>query len=99
MRIEGDSLGVLIKKAADLGYFFSIPPVVKRLQDFEVVIDIVPMSQLLTETDSPWLSPLVDQRNEPSFVIESIKKIAEGKRLVIEEAANQVFMNYQRLFG
>ncbi len=88
----------LIKKGAELGYYFSIPPVVKRLQHFEIVISLVPLTQLLTETDAPWLSPDPERRNEPAFVIESIKKIAEIKKMTIEEVANNVFMNYQQLF-
>ena len=89
----------LIKKGTELGYHFSIPPVVKRLQHFEIVISLVPLIQLLTETDAPWLSPYPEKRNEPSFVIESIKKIAEVKKMTEEEVANNVFMNYQQLFG
>lgn len=88
----------LIKKGAELGYYFSIPPLVKRLQHFEIVISLVPLTQLLTETDSPWLSPDPEKRNEPSFVTESIKKIAEVKKMTEEEVANNVFMNFQQLF-
>ena len=40
-----------------------------------------PISNMLTETDSPYLSPFKGLRNEPSFVDEVIKKIAEIKSL------------------
>ena len=36
--------------------------------------------------------------NEPAFVIETIKKIAEIKGLTPEETANNIFMNYKRIF-
>jgi len=88
----------LMKRGAELGFSFSIPPVVKRLRHFETVIDIVNINQLLTETDAPYLSPVAGQRNEPAFVIESIKKIAEIKKFTVEEVANNVWLNYQKLF-
>ncbi|MBN1644873.1 TatD family hydrolase [Candidatus Woesearchaeota archaeon] len=88
----------LIKKAADNGWSFSIPPVIKRLQHFETVVSLVNINQLLTETDAPWLSPEVGIRNEPKNVIESIKKIAAIKKFTQEETANSIFLNYQRIF-
>ena len=59
----------------------------------------VPMSQLFCETDSPYLSPFKEKRNEPAFVVESYKKIAELKGMTVEEVAQNVYMNYQRIFA
>ncbi len=89
----------LIKRAADLGYYFSIPPNIVKAQNFQILVEMVPLTQLFTETDSPWLSPYADKKNEPAFVIESIKKIAEVKKISVEEAANQIWENYVRVFG
>jgi len=88
----------LVKKAADLGYYFSIPTNIVRSEHFQKLVEETDINQLLTETDSPYLSPFPDKKNEPSFVIESVKKIAEIKNLDIEETANNVFMNYQKVF-
>lgn len=88
----------LIKRAADNGYTFSIPPVITRLQHFETVVSLVNISQLLTETDAPWLSPVPGVRNEPKNVIESVKRIAKIKKFTVEETANSIFLNYQRMF-
>lgn len=88
----------LVKKAADKGWNFSIPPIIVKLQQFQLMAGIVNISQLLTETDCPYLSPYPNQRNEPAFVIETIKKIAEIKKMTAEETANSIFMNYQRIF-
>ncbi len=60
--------------------------------------DIVNINQLLTETDAPYLSPFPSERNEPAFVIETIKKIAEIKNFMPEEVANNIWVNYNRLF-
>lgn len=88
----------LIKRASELGYSFSIPTNIVRSEHFQRLVSMVDISQLLTETDSPFLSPFRDRENEPAFVLESLKKIAEIKGLTLEETANNVFMNYQRLF-
>ena len=89
----------LVKRAADNGWNFSIPPIIVRLQQFQIMAEIVNISQLLTETDAPYLSPYPGKRNESAFVIETIKKIAEIKGITDEDTANNVFMNYQRIFG
>ncbi len=88
----------LIKRAAELGHYFSVPANVKKSQQFETLIKLVPIEQLLTETDAPWLSPY-DGRNEPAFVIESIKKIAEIKGITEKQAADQVWKNYQKFIS
>jgi TatD DNase family protein len=88
----------LIRRAADKGWTFSIPTNVVKTEHFQQMIRDVHISQLLTETDCPYLSPFAGQRNEPAFVLESLKKIAEIKGMTLEDAANVIFMNYQNLF-
>lgn len=77
---------------------FSIPTHVVRSEQVQKLVEKVPLQQLLTETDSPFLSPYRDRSNEPAYVIESTKMIAKLKGLDEKEAANIVFMNYQRIF-
>ncbi len=89
----------LIKRAAKLGYYFSIPPNIVKAQNFQIIAEIVPLTQLLTETDAPWLSPFPDKVNEPAYVRETIKKIAEIKKLTENEVADQIWKNYQKVFG
>ena len=88
----------LIKRAADKGWSFSIPPIIVRLQHFQTLAEMVNINQLLTETDCPYLSPQPGQRNEPAFVLETVKKIAEIKKFDVEETANSIWMNYQNMF-
>lgn len=88
----------LIKKADSLGYYFSIPTNIVRAENFQSMVKEVNINQLLTETDAPYLSPFKGKKNEPSFVIEAVKKIASIKGFEVEEVANNIFMNYQRLF-
>ena len=58
----------------------------------------VPLSQLFTESDAPYLSPYKDKRNEPAFITETIKKIAEIKRMDEQEVVNNIYMNFGRVF-
>lgn len=88
----------LIKEAAELGYYFSVPAVINKLQHFQTLVELVDLKQLLTETDAPWLSPFPGRPNEPAYIPEAIKKIAEIKGLSEEEVAKQVWKNYQKVF-
>jgi len=89
----------LMTRAAALGHYFSIPPNILRSGSFEALVKKVDMNQLLTETDAPYLSPYPDKRNEPAFVLETIKKIAEIKKLSVEETAEKIWENYGKMFG
>ena len=88
----------LVKKGADLGYYFSIPTNIVRAHNFQLMAETVNINQLFCETDSPYLSPFKEKQNEPAFVIESYKKIAKIKRMELEEVINNVWMNWQRVF-
>ncbi|MEM4268099.1 MAG: TatD family hydrolase [Candidatus Woesearchaeota archaeon] len=88
----------LVKRASDLGYYFTIPTHVVRSQQFQDIIRAVPLSQLFCETDSPYLSPFANRRNEPAFVVESYKKIAEIKGTTLLETGHSIYMNWQRVF-
>lgn len=95
----------LVKKAVDNGWFLTIPTNVVRSAQFQDNIKTVPITQLFCETDAPYLSPFKDannpnnfQRNEPAFVAESYKKIAEIKGMELKEVINNVWMNWQRVF-
>lgn len=61
---------------------------------------ITPLNRLLIETDSPYLAPVPHRgkRNEPTFVIEVAKCIAQVKQLPLGEIADQSFENACRVF-
>jgi len=89
----------LVKRILNNGWSMSIPCIVNKLQQLQLIVEQAPMEQLLTETDSPYLSPYPDiKRNEPRFIIEALKKIAEIKKLDVEEVSKMIYMNYQNLF-
>jgi TatD DNase family protein len=89
----------LIKRCVDNGWFFSVPAVITRLDHFVMLVGIVPIEQLLTETDAPYLSPVAGKRNEPANVAITIKEIARIKGVCKEEVAEQIFNNARGLFN
>ncbi|MBU3912891.1 MAG: TatD family hydrolase [Nanoarchaeota archaeon] len=89
----------LIKRAASNKWYFSIPPIITRLQHFQTLVELVPLEQLLTETDSPYLSPVAGERNEPANIRVTIKEIAKIKNLTEEEVAEQIWKNAASLFN
>ncbi len=89
----------LIKRCVENGWFFSVPPVIMRLEHFKMLVEITPLKQLLTETDAPYLSPVVGTRNEPSNITITIKEIAKIKNTGEENIAEQIFKNAKDLFN
>lgn len=85
-------------RAKENGYYFTVPTNVVKSKQIQDIVNHVNMDRLFTETDCPYLSPYPDKKNEPAFVIESVKKIAEIKKMDAEEVANNIFKNYQQLF-
>lgn len=88
----------LIKKAERLGYYFSVPPSIVTSSHFQNLVKEVSMNHLLTESDSPYLGPDRNIRNEPSFIEHTIAKISEIRGLTKEEVEKIILMNYKRCF-
>jgi len=89
----------LIKRCVDNGWYFSVPPAIMRWDNFKVLVEMVPLGQLLTETDAPYLSPVVGERNEPSNVLVTLKEIARIKGVGVDGVAGEIFKNVGKLFG
>lgn len=89
----------LAKRAQENGWKFTIPTNVVRAQQLQNMVEKFPLSQIMTETDAPYLSPFGRfERNEPANIVEAVKKIAEIKKIEQNEAMQNIFMNYQRTF-
>ncbi|MEI7513007.1 MAG: TatD family hydrolase [bacterium] len=63
----------------DLGFTMSFTGVITFTRDYDEVIRFIPLDKMMSETDSPYVTPVPHrgQRNEPSYVQEVVKKIAE----------------------
>jgi len=88
----------LVKEIIDNGWFLTAPTCISRSTQFQENVKLIPITQLFCETDSPYLSPYKDIRNEPAFVIEAYKKVAEIKNMEFKEVVNNIWMNWQKVF-
>ena len=102
----------LVNKIIDNGWFLTVPTSIMKSRQFQENALLCPITQLFCETDAPYLSPykeaaslkkrnapgLMENRNEPAFIIESYRKIAEIKGMDLNEVINNIWMNWQRAF-
>jgi len=67
---------------------------------YEGVIKETPLEMVMADTDSPYVAPKSyrGRRNEPVYVSEIVKKIAEIKGLPLEEVSQAIVSNVRRLF-
>lgn len=88
------------KAFLDLGFTLSFTGVITFTNDYDEVIRNTPLDMIMTETDSPYVAPVPyrGKRNEPLYVKEVVKKIAEIKNLSETEVAEAIIRNAKRLF-
>lgn len=84
----------------NLGFHISFSGVITIFPEYEQVVKSVPIDRILPETDAPFAAPVVyrGKRNEPIYVGEIVKKIAELKGLSESETQIQLLHNAQHLF-
>jgi TatD DNase family protein len=58
-----------------------------------------PSDRLLLETDCPYLAPVPHRgkRNEPAFVVETARRLAQVRGQPVEEIAARTKANFERL--
>jgi TatD DNase family protein len=93
----------LALKAIDLGLLISFTGILtfKKSQSLRDLAAELPADRIMVETDSPYLAPgkYRGKRNEPSYVVETAKVLAETRGVTFDEIARQTTENFFRLFG
>ena len=89
----------LIKRCVENGWYLSIPSVITRLEHFKMMTEIVPLENLMTETDAPYLAAVAGERSEPSDVVGTVSEIAKIKGVAEEVVAEKIWENAKKLFG
>ncbi len=92
----------LARRAVALGLFISFTGILtfKNSADLRAIAADLPADRILVETDAPYLAPLPfrGKRNEPAFVVETAKVLAETRGVSFDDIARQTSDNFFRLF-
>tara|TARA_B100000700_G_C14905350_1_gene789440 strand:+ start:138 stop:908 length:771 start_codon:yes stop_codon:yes gene_type:complete len=90
------------KKLLDINCYISVSGIITFNKSKELLktVSYIPIENLLVETDSPYLSPspLRGKPNEPSYIVHTINKLAEIKKISKEEVAKKTTANFNKLF-
>lgn len=89
------------KKIVEAGFLLGFTGLITFKPDWDKIIKKLPLESILIETDAPFLTPIPyrGKRNEPSYVVEVAKKIAQLKNIACEEVMEQTRNNTYKLFG
>ena len=87
----------------DMGFYISFAGILTfgRSEELRRTAARLPLDRLLVETDSPYLTPAPYRkirRNEPRYVVETARKLAEVVGRDFDEVAAQTTANFRKLF-
>jgi TatD DNase family protein len=85
------------EEALQQGYYFTIPANFWTRKGFKNTAKRVPINKILTETDSPYLSP-TDEENKPENVKYTIKELAKLKNMTSKQVEKQIYQNATKVF-
>lgn len=90
----------ITKKLVEAGFYFTFGGVITFARDYDESIKYIPMDRILSETDAPYVAPepYRGKRNEPLYVVEVVKKLAELKGVSLEAMRDQIFENAKKAF-
>lgn len=89
------------KAYLDLGFHLGLGGVTTYkscpVKDF---LSELPLERIVLETDAPYLSPVPHRgkRNEPAYMVDTARKIAEIRQCPLEEIAETTTQNAKKLF-
>ena len=88
------------KAFLERGFTLSFTGVITFTHDYDEIIKNTPINMIMSETDSPYVAPVPyrGKRNEPFYVNEIVKKIAEIKGLSEIETKKAIIANAMRVF-
>jgi TatD DNase family protein len=93
----------LARVAIDLGLHISFTGILtfKRSDDLRAIAASLPADRFMVETDSPYLAPgkFRGKRNEPAYVTEVARVLAETRGVSLDEMARQTTETFFRLFN
>ena len=90
----------ITKKFVEAGFYFTFGGVVTFTRDYDEAIKYIPLDRILLETDAPYVAPEPHRgkRNEPSYIIETAKKMAELKNVSVDKISEITMNNSLNVF-
>lgn len=89
------------QEALDLGFHLSFGGVLTfpKAEATRETARLAPLDRILVETDAPYLAPVPHRgkRNEPAFMVETVRKLAAIRGIAPEELAAATTRNFERL--
>ncbi|MDD5100505.1 MAG: TatD family hydrolase [Syntrophales bacterium] len=93
----------MARECLDLGFYLSVagPVTYRKAEPLRAVAREIPADRLLIETDAPYLAPQPwrGKRNEPAYVLETARRLAEIRGETAEALQRFTAENACRLFG
>jgi len=93
----------LAMTAIELGLSISFTGILtfKKSEALRALAAELPADRIMVETDAPYLAPgkFRGKRNEPAYVVEVAKVLAEARGVSLEEISRQTTENFFRLFS
>jgi TatD DNase family protein len=91
----------IAKRLFDINFSVSFTGVITFARDYDEVIQFAPLSMLMAETDAPYVTPVPyrGKRNEPAYVSEVVKKIAEIRGEDFDVIKKAMVQNAFRVFN
>jgi TatD DNase family protein len=93
----------LAMKAISLGLSISFTGILtfRKSEALRYLAAELPADRIMVETDAPYLAPgkFRGKRNEPAYVVEIAKVLAEARGVSLEEISRQTSENFFRLFS
>lgn len=88
----------LVDRVISNGWFVSIPTLIVRSKKHQRLVKEIPLERILTETDSPFLSPVSGVANVPKNVWYVVESIASGRGISVSEADKATTSNAVNAF-
>jgi TatD DNase family protein len=92
-----DGPSEVAKRIVDNGWYITLPSNFGKYRNRKEAAKIIPLEQILLETDGPYLSPTPD-RNEPANIIYAVKTLSDLLDLSEESVAQSTTRNAYRFY-